>query len=227
MFKYAVAHNGIDRLADYCMDLAADTGKVPNPARVAARKAVKTAEATLITAERALPQLLAGTQTPKQMNAALPGVHRRIEKATSALEQAKTALRPIPAKVAATDLDPGALRARPRLERRGLQMVLRLLAFNAGAWLAEHFNAYLTDPNEYRAILRHLLHQGGQIHYTSTAITITLDRPDTPRVARALTLPTQELNANPASLPGDRRPLTYQLTAAKIQPATQPLLAEV
>ncbi|MHB1801507.1 MAG: putative transposase, partial [Actinomycetes bacterium] len=192
MFKYAVAHNGIDRLADYCMDLAADTGKVPNPARVAARKAVKTAEATLITAERALPQLLAGTQTPKQMNAALPGVHRRIEKATSALEQAKTALRPIPAKVAATDLDPGALRARPRLERRGLQMVLRLLAFNAGAWLAEHFNAYLTDPNEYRAILRHLLHQGGQIHYTSTAITITLDRPDTPPVARAHTQPPPE-----------------------------------
>jgi hypothetical protein len=26
--------------------------------------------------------------------------------------------------------------------------VLRLLAFNAKAWLAEHFNAYLTDPNE-------------------------------------------------------------------------------
>lgn len=39
-------------------------------------------------------------------------------------------------------------------------MVLRLLAFNADAWLAERFNAYLADPNEYRAIRPNLLHQG-------------------------------------------------------------------
>jgi transposase len=214
MFKYAVEHNGIDRLADYCMDLGPDTGKVPNPARVEARKTVAAAEKALIAAERALPQMLAGPGSPKQMNAALPGLHRQIQKAAAALEQAKTDLRPIPAKIAATDLDPDAQRARPRLERRSLQMVLRLLAFNAEAWLAEHFNAYLTDPNEYRAILRHLLRLGGQIDYTRTQIIITLDRPDSPRVARALTLLAEELTATPATLPGDRRPLTYQVSDA-------------
>jgi len=213
-FKYAAAHNGIDTLADYVMDLAPDTRKVPNPARVAARKTVAAAEADLIAAERALAQLLAGPGTPRQMNAALPGVHRQIEKATAAVAAAKTALRPIPAKVLATELDPGALRARPRLQRRGLQMVLRLLAFNAEAWLAERFNAYLADPNEYRAIMRNLLRLGGQIDYTADRITVTLDRPDSPRVARALQLLADELNATPARLPGDRRPLTYQLTAA-------------
>ena len=214
MFKYAVEHNGIDTLADYAMGLGPDARKVPNPARVAARKTVAAAEKALIGAERALPQLLAGPQTLKQKNAALPQIHRQIEAATLALDRAKTALRPIPAKVLATALDPGAQRARPRLERRGLQMVLRLLAFNAEAWLAEHFNAYLVDPNEYRAILRHLLHQGGQIDYTNKEIIVTLNRPDSPRVARALTLLTQELNATPATLPGDRRTLTYQLAAA-------------
>lgn len=86
--------------------------------------------------------MLAGPSTPKQKNAALPGVHRRIEAATTAVAAAKTMLRPIPAKVLATELDPHAKRARPRIERRGLQMVLRLLAFNAEAWLAEHLNAY-------------------------------------------------------------------------------------
>lgn len=214
MFKYAVEHNGIDRLADYTMDLSPDARKVGNPARVAARKTVAAAQADLVAAERALPQMLAGPQTLKQKNIALPGLHRRIEKATVALEAAQTALRPIPAKVLATELDPGAQRARPRLERRGLQMVLRLLAFNAEAWLAEHFNAYLTDPDEYRAILRHLLRQGGHIDYTKTQITITLDRPDSPRVARALELLAQELTALRASLPGDHRPLSYQLSAA-------------
>jgi len=59
-------------------------------------------------------------------------------------------------------------------------MVLRLLAFNAEAWLAEHLNAYLGDPNEYRAITRNLLHLGGQVAYTPAAITVTLHRPGRP-----------------------------------------------
>ncbi len=214
MFKYAAAHNGIDALACYGMDISANTAKVTNPARTAARKQVQAAENELATAERALPQLLNGPATPKQKNAALPGAHQRIRHAQTALADAKTALRPIPAKVAATDLDPDAKRARPQLARRGLQMVLRLLAFNAEAWVAEHLNAYLTDPNEYRAITRNLLHLGGHVNYSTTRITITLDRPDTPRVARALTLLTDELNTTPAHLPGDRRPLTYQVRPA-------------
>ena len=213
-FKYAAADNGIDTLADYGMDIGPDTRKVTNPARIAARKTLAAAHDELATAERALPQLLAGPGSPKQMNAALPGVHQRIDVAARDLTQAKLALRPIPAKVLATDLDPNAKRARPHLGRRGLQMVLRLLAFNAEAWLAEHLGAYLADPNEFRAILRNLLHLGGQVGYTTKAITVTLDRPDSPRVARALQLLTEELNATPATMPGDHRPLTYQVTGA-------------
>jgi transposase len=214
MFKYAAAHNGIDALAGYGMDIGPDTRKVTNPARTAARKKVAAAQDELATAERALPQLLNGQGTPKQKNAALPGAHARIDTAIAAADDAKTALRPIRAKVQATDLDPDTKLARPHLARRGLQMVLRLLAFNAEAWLAEHFNAYLGDPDEYRAILRNLLHLGGHIAYTAKAITITLDRPDSPRVARALQLLTEELNATPAVMPTDPRPLTYQLAEA-------------
>ncbi|MGV1009511.1 MAG: putative transposase [Dermatophilaceae bacterium] len=209
MFKYASEHHGIDALADYRMDIGPDTRMLANPARGAARQQVKAAAAELAAAERALPQLLNGEGTPKQKNAALPGAHHRITHAQTALNDAKAALEPIPAKIAATELDPDAKRARPQLARRGLQMVLRLLAFNAEAWLAERFNAYLADPDEYRAITRNLLHLGGHIEYTTTGITVTLDRPDTPRIARALHLLTDELNNTPAYLPGDRRSLTY------------------
>jgi hypothetical protein len=214
MFKYASEHNGIDALADYRMDIAADPRMVTNPARVAARARVTAAKAELAAAERALPQLLNSAGTPAHKNAQLPSAHRRIEQATAALADAKAVLKPVPAKIAATELDPDAKRAYPRLARRGLQMVLRLLAFNAEAWLAERFNAYLTDPDEYRAITRHLLHHSGQVEYSTTGITISLDRPDTPRIARALTLLTDELNNTPAHLPGDRRPLTYRVKPA-------------
>ncbi len=213
-FSCAAARGGINALADSGMDIGPDTRNVTNPARSAARKTLAAAHDELATAERALPQLLNGQGTPKQKNAALPGVHKRTDTALPAAEDAKTALRPIRAKVLATDLDPDAQLARPHLGRRGLQMVLRLLAFNAEAWLAEHFNAYLGDPNQYRAILRNLLHLGGHVAYTANAITITLDRPDSPRVARALQLLTEELNATPATMPGDHRPLTYQLATA-------------
>jgi hypothetical protein len=59
-----------------------------------------------------------------------------------------------------------------------------------------------------------MLHLGGQVDYTTSQITVTLDRPDSPRVARALELLAEELSAIPACLPGDRRRLTYQVTAA-------------
>jgi hypothetical protein len=90
-------------------------------------------------------------------------------------------------------------------------MVLRLLAYNAEHWLAGRLNAYLRDPREYRATLRNLLHQGGAITYTPTTITVTLDRPDTPRIARALALLLDELTAAAPPIPGDRRPITYRL----------------
>ena len=215
MFKYASAHNGIDAIACYRMDIGPDDRKVTNPARLAARKRVKTAEAQLVAAERALPQLLNDSDTTlKEKNAALPAAHARIRAAQTVLDEAKATLKPIPAKVLATELDPDAKKARPHLGRRGLQMVLRLLAFNAEAWLAEHFNAYLTDDDEYRAITRHLLHHGGTIRYQTKTITVILDRPDTPRIARALALLIDELNTTPAHIPGDRRPITYQVSPA-------------
>jgi hypothetical protein len=90
-------------------------------------------------------------------------------------------------------------------------MVLRLLAFNAEHWLADRFNAYLADNDEYRATLRHLLHLSGQITYTPAEITVALDTPTTPKITRALRLLLAELNTTPPHIPGDHRPITYKI----------------
>jgi hypothetical protein len=95
-------------------------------------------------------------------------------------------------------------------------MVLRPLAHNAEHWLASHLNAYLRDDDEYRALTRETIIRGlaGVITYAPDAITVQLDRPGAPRVARALELLLDEINATPPAMPGDRRPITYQLTPA-------------
>jgi hypothetical protein len=202
-------HRRVGRLRH---DIGPDTRKVANPARTAARKTLAAAQDELATAERALAQLLNGQGTPKQKNAALPGVHRRIDTAIASADDAKTALRPIRAKILATDLDPRRATsppppARPRTANDATTARVQRRSM-AGRTL---HNAYLADPNEYRAIVRNLLHLGGHIDYTTKAIRITLDRPERPRIARALQLLTEDLNATQATMSGDHRPLTYQL----------------
>ena len=53
----------------------------------------------------------------------------------------------------------------------------------------------------------------GDITYTPAGITVLLDQPGAPRVARALELLLEEINAAPPCLPGDTRPITYRLDA--------------
>ena len=79
-------------------------------------------------------------------------------------------------------------------------MVLRLLAHNAEHWLSNQLNAYLRDDDEYRAITRETIIRGlaGTITWTRAAITVTLDRPGAPRVARALAMLIERDQRHPA-----------------------------
>jgi len=150
-----------------------------------------------------------------------PGVRprRAITAAKKKLNDTTAARDQIPVKLRADQIDPDAEVAVLRAGRRGLQMVLRLLAHNAEHWLATHLNAYLRDDDEHRAVTRQTIIRGlaGTITYTPAAITVTLEPPGDPRVARALTLLTGEINTQPPSIPGDTRPITYRITP---QPAT-------
>lgn len=211
VFKYLTAHHGIDWLCHYGADLHPDTALIPNPARKTARTRATRAETALTEAERAYVELLHGDLPVAAKNAAIPTAENKIDQARQAVSRAREALKTIPAKIPANQHDPNAQRAVLATQRRSLQMVLRLLAFNAEAWLADRLNAYLADNNEYRATLRHLLHLGGQLTYTTDTITVALDTPATPKIARALRLLLDELNTTPPRIPGDHRHITYKL----------------
>ena len=213
--KYASVNYGIDKICDYLASIEVNTKIVDNPARKAATAAVREAEKALAGAERELAGLLTDPAiTPAVKNASIPALQDSITRARQAVTAATTARKPIPAKLPASDIDPDARTALLRTGRRGLQMVLRLLAHNAEHWLSGQLNAYLCDEDEYRAITRETIIRGlaGTITFTPAAITVHLEQPRAPRIARALALLIQEINATPPAIPGDHRPITYHLT---------------
>jgi hypothetical protein len=225
VLKYLTAHHGIDWLCHYGADTGPDTTIIDNPARKKARAAAKRAESTLADAQRKLAQLLSSNASVTTKNAAIPTTQTIITKAERAVARAHEELKKIPAKIPANQADPHAKRAILRTQRRSLQMVLRLLAFNAEHWLADRLNTYLTDPDEYRATLRNLLHLGGTITYTTNAITVTLDTPTPPQNTQALRLLLDELNTTPPHIPGDPRPITYTINTA--QPTSTVILTQL
>ena len=214
LFKYLEAHYGIHWLTDYHASTEDDDHLIANPERKAGRARLRQAEAALAAAERELATLLTSPElSAAAKNTAIPAAENKITQATEAVTAAKAALKPIPAKLPASQVTPGAQKAILATRRRSLQMVLRLLAAAAEHWLGNQLNDYLRDPDEYRAITRNLLHLGGTITRTPRAITVTLDPPAAPRIARALALLLDAINATPPRMPGDTRPITYQLAS--------------
>ena len=214
LFKYLEDNYGIHWLCDYHASTEDDSHLTANPERTAGRARLREAEAALAAARQDLAVLLAHPEmTAAAKNRAIPTAEKKITRASDAVTAAKAALKAIPAKLPANQVTPGAQKAVLRTRRRSLQMTLRLLAASAEHWLGNQLNDYLRDPNEYRAITRHLLHLGGNITCTPRAITVTLDPPAAPRIARALALLIDEINATPPRMPGDTRPITYQLAA--------------
>ena len=212
-FKYLEDHHGLHWLCDYQMTIAPDTTLVRNPARTQALAKLRESEQATTELERQLARHLTSTPATDTNTAeTLRRLRADLDAARADTHAAKATLKPIAAKLPANTIDPNAKRATPRINRRALQTVLRLLAYNSELDLARAINTYLQDPDEYRAITRHLLRQPGHIHYTPTTITVTIDPPHAPRIARALNLLIDQINSTPPTLAGDHRPIRYQTT---------------
>ena len=221
--KYASQNYGTDAICDYIAAIEASTKIIDNPARKTANTAVHKAEKNLGAAREQMAVMLAGPAiSAAAKNATLiPAASKTIAKAGKALARAEATRDKIPAKLPANEIDPDAKVALLRTRRRGLQMVLRLLAHNAEHWLSNHLNAYLRDDDEYRAITRETIIRGlaGTITYTPAAITVSLQQPGSHRVTRALAMLLDEINTTQPVIPGDTRPITYQLTATLTPPS--------
>ena len=211
--KYASVNYGIDKICDYLAAIEVNTKIVDNPARKAAARGARGGQGAGRRRAGAGPAAHGPRDHPSRQEQGHPAAVKEITRARQAVTAATAARKDIPAKLPASDIDPDARVALLRTGRRGLQMVLRLLAHNAEHWLSNQLNAYLRDEDEYRAIIRQSIIRGlaGTITFTPAAITVTLEQPRAPRIARAMALLIQEINATPPAIPGDHRPITYHL----------------
>jgi Helix-turn-helix domain len=210
-FKYLEDHHGYHWLCDYQMDTVSNDSLVQNPERSKALALLRSHETTVAELERTIGKHTTTPPTDSEPDQTLNELRASLDAARADVQAANATLKPIPAKLPANAIDPDAQLAIPHTNRRALQTVLRLLAYNAELDLARALNTYLTDPDEYRAITRHLLHQPGHINYTPARITVTIDKPHAPRIARALNLLIDQLNSNPPTLAGDTRKIAYSM----------------
>ena len=112
-FLYASENYGTGKICDYLASIETNTKIVDNPARKAASAAIRDAEKTLASAERALAGLLADPAvTPAAKNAAIPALQKKITRARQAAAAATAARKDIPAKLPANAIDPGARKPR-------------------------------------------------------------------------------------------------------------------
>ena len=213
--KYASQNYGIDKICDYLASIETNTKVIDNPARKAASAAVREAEKALAGAERELAGLLADPAiTPAVKNARIPAMQKKITRTRQTVAAAVTARKVIPAKLPASDIDPGAqgraaarraprpadgaAAARPQRRALAIEPPQRLPARRRRI-PRHHPRNHHPRPGRH-----HHLHPRRDHRPARTA-------PGAPRVTRALTLLIDEINATPPAMPGDRRPITYQL----------------
>jgi hypothetical protein len=223
--KCASENYGIDKICDYIAGVEANTKITDYPARRKANAAVRDAQKALAAAERELAVLLADPAiTPAAKNTRLiPAAQKKITAAGKRLDAAASARDAIPAKLPANDIHPGAEVAVLRTRRRGLQMVLRLLAHNAEHWLSSHLNAYLRDDDEYRAVTPETIIRGlaGTITSTPAAITVTLEPPGTP--ASPAHWPRSSTRSTPPRLPCPATPVPSPAPSPTSSPQNRPV----
>ena len=154
--KYASENYGIDKICDYAAAIEVNTKITANPARKTANTRGPP-RGKRARRRRARPRRAAQptrTPPPPPRTPRSPPPSARSAPRAGTCGTAAAARDSIPAKLPADQIDPDARTAVLRTGRRGLQMVLRLLAHNAEHWLANHLNAYLRDNDEYRAATR-------------------------------------------------------------------------
>ena len=214
--KYASENYGIDKICDYLARSTTNTKLIRNPAREQANAAVRErGEDPRRRRDATWPGCSPDPAiTPAAKNARIPALQKKITRARTDLAAAAAARKTDPRETARQ-------RHRPRREDRAAARRAPRPADGPAAARAQRRALALEPPQRLpprrRRIPRHHppdhhprpgrhhhLHPRRDHRHPRTA--------RRPRIARALALLIDEINATPPAMPGDTRPITYQIT---------------
>jgi transposase len=224
-FKYARAHLGLDVLTTYAAETAVDH-EVPNPAvkaatgelkrlRITAQKLRAALGRTLVldtdqppaAEDRRSGKIKRTPHVPPTTRAALIGQLHTLE---VQIEETRSQLRNLPTRVPLSSL--GRLPQAPQLERKLITDVVKITAYNAQSWLADHLARHYANANDLHDLLRAFAHLSGTlIREPDGGLRVCLQPPDVPLHRRALAGLCAELNLGQPVFPGTNRSLHYEV----------------
>jgi hypothetical protein len=242
-FKYARAHLGLDALTTYAAETAEDD-EIPNPAVKAATAELKRLRTTAQKLRAALGRALVldthapadtGEQHAQAGDASTPPEDRpsakirrtpRIPPTTRAalinqlqtlevqIEEAKSHLRSLPARVPLSSLGP--LPLTPQLETKLIADAVKVAAYNAQSWLADRLARHYLNTNDLHDLLRSFAHLSGTlIRQADGRLEVCLQPPDLPLHHRALAGLCAELNLSQPVFPGTDIQMRYVVAAVR------------
>lgn len=209
-FKDLSENCWIDGMVEYGGDAEPDPTRIRHPERVKLQEKLAGVRQERLELEARLGR--AAQQNPERARPSMRGfkiahsdLRKRIEKLRTREEQLEAEIARLPARIRRCDLDGSAQRVVLRTERRNMVNALKLAVHNAERWLARKFQAHFDDLDEYRAVLRNLLRQPGELRYDerTRTVEVRLRPPDSPKVCHALERLLSDLNElSPRTLDG-------------------------
>ena len=219
-FKYLTEHYAIDQIIQYGADPETQERQVGNPKRTALKEEIRRVTQEIQGLEAHVGRALEAN--PERQRPTARGVkiaHARLRRTIAQRQQVLTRLehrlRRTPGKIDAAAI--GKTRSLLREDRRLVVNALKIAAYNAERLSALRFNQYYRSSKDVFSVFRALLHLPGVVRPTDgDHLEVCLQRPDSPKIARALEDWLGELNQDPPRLLGDGPILHFTLSGVNM-----------
>jgi hypothetical protein len=214
-FKFLAEHYAIDQIVQYGADPETQDRLVPNPKRKALQKQVRALVQQIQTLQAQLGGALDHNderrrRTVRGLKIAHGRLRRQIAQQRQVLARLENRLRHTPGRISAAQVE--RTRALLREDRRLIVNALKIAAANAERMLALRFDQSYQRPQDAFSVFRALLQLPGQVTVAGPdRLEVTLHRPDSEKVARALENLLADLNREQPRLLGNGPTLTFCL----------------
>ena len=218
-FKYLREEFLLDALTDYQVEPDDPTRTVPNPARRALDKEIRSARLDVATIEQVYGA--AAVDNPEGRRPTMRGfkiahgkIGKRLRAARDHLAELAARRRALPQRVAVRDVSAGAV-VKLATERKHLTNLIKMLAFQAEsdllAFLRQH---YARSDEEGRTLLHELFGAAADIDVTDTELRVTLNSLSSPHRTLAVKALCDTLTETATMFPGSRLTLRFAIHPA-------------